>query len=174
MKNYLRSSLKVTLSYLTSLVFFVVLLPALFFIAKKFWADWDKSLEIIHYYSFFVFIAAFYIVYENIRQMCEIEKGVSKDIYPLKGLVYGILGFLPYILVIGLIYYLPMGSGADRIKHVAINTILGPLYFIVRLGKESLISYIAASVVIPFTAALGYMAGYYDFKVAKLLKGGSQ
>jgi hypothetical protein len=164
--NYLKSGLKVLVDYLISLLVFGIFIYVFISITGDNFSRW------LPVYSFVIFLLTFLILYSDFKKIAVKEKRPQYDLkpYPLKGLIYGVIGFSPFMLL-GLIY--PLISFGDqlldRIKELAFNTLLGPLYFIVRLGNETAQGYAIALLVVPVIVMLGYMSGYYGFEMSKYL-----
>ena len=88
--------------------------------------------------------------------------------YPLKGLVYGLIGAMPIALIVAVASLISLkGEVALRLREVAINTFLGPLYFLIRWLDESPIGYASAILLLPLIATLGYLAGYYGINITE-------
>jgi hypothetical protein len=158
LKNYLKGSLKVLINYSISLLLF-----ALFFITLY---------KYLFVYSIVIFVLMFAISYSDMGRLAIKEKRPQYGIpnYPLKGLVYGIAGFLPVILLVIIIPLIPLhvaGLDAERLKHVAVNTVLSPLYWLLKLGGESRAAYISSCFVVPVISMLGYFAGHQEFELRK-------
>lgn len=165
--NYLKSGLKVFKDYLLSLILFVVFLYPFIVITGNRFLDW------LPIYSILVFLLMFSITYSDLKSIAKREKRPQYNLnpYPLKGLVIGIIGFLPFI-VLELIYPFIVfdNTTANRIKELALKTLLGPVFFSIRFTGGNTISYVIASLIVPVIAMLGYMAGYYDFYLSSPLR----
>jgi hypothetical protein len=113
------------------------------------------------------------IIYADLKQLAMKEKRPQYNLkpYPLKGLVLGLIGFSPFI-ILTLVYPLINFNNEiyDNVKRLIFNAILGPVYFIAKMGKGSYAAYIVASLVVPIISMLSYMAGYYGFNFPKLKK----
>ncbi len=167
MKDHIRNGLKVFFNYCISTLVFVIFIYVFFALAK------DNSNRLLPYYSLLFFLMAFGLIYSEMKKLAEKEKKPQYDLhpYPFKGLVYGLLGFLPIAAVEIISVFLVFGDQlADRIKHLAVNTLMGPLYFIIRIAGERLIGYILASLIVPVLAMLGYLSGYYGFSWTRYFK----
>jgi hypothetical protein len=166
MKNYLKGGLKVLSSYIITLIFFIVFLYTFIVIAKDNFVDW------LPYYSLINFLLLFVIIYTEYKRLGKKEKRPQYDLnpYPFKGLIYGIIGFLP-VIILELIYpFISFNNEIyDRIKELALDAIMGPLYFIIKIGNRSIISYVIASLTVPVITMLAYLAGYYGFDLKKLI-----
>jgi len=162
MKQYIKAGGKILYDYAMALIVFVVFMyPFLAFTKDKFYT-W------LPLYSIIIFLFAFYIIYGEMKVLAIKEKRPQYDLhpYPMKGLLYGIFAIIPIATISGTLSLLRLESGiADRIRHVAINTLLGPVYFIIRWMKESFVGYVIAILVIPVLAMLGYLAGYYEIDI---------
>lgn len=164
MKNYISGGLKVLIAYFLSLVVFGVFLFTVLSLAKDNFGFW------LLVYCFVIFLLLAFMIYSDMKRLALKEKRPQYDLnpYPAKGLVYGLIGIIP-LAVLEIIYPL-INFGdpiMDRIKHLALNTLLGPLYGFIKLGNESAIAYAAALLLIPLFAMLGYMAGFYGFELNK-------
>lgn len=165
--NYIKNGLKVLVGYCISLLVFAIFIYVFLSLAK------DNTNKLLPYYSLLFFLMVFSIIYVDMKKLAEKEKKPQYDLhpYPLKGLIYGFIGFSPIILIELISVFIVFGDQfADHIKHLAINTLMGPLYFIIRAGSEKPMAYILASLVVPLIALLGYLAGYYGFNIFKYLK----
>lgn len=163
MKDFIKSSAKVLVDYLISLLIFVVFIYVFISIAG------DKHYNTyLPFYCMFIFIMAVFIVYSDMKRLAEKEKKPQYDLhpYPAKGFIYGLVGFSPIILleIVSVILVLE-NSFAERIKHLLINTLMGSTYFIIRFAGEAVWGYVLASLAIPVIAFLGYLAGHYGFEI---------
>lgn len=168
MKNLIKDSFKVFTSYLLAFLVFSVFLIVVI--------GMTRTTERLYFwlpaYSFVNFLILVSAIYNDIKRLAKIEKRPEYNLnpYPLKGLVIGIIGFLPVALVEA-VY--PLISFEDpvliRIAHAALNTVMGPLYFIIRMGRGTTIAYVAASFVVPVLSTLSYLAGYYNIDLGRLI-----
>lgn len=168
MKNYIRSSSKVLFGYLSSLIIFVVFLYIFLSFTKERFGD------LLPYYSLFVFLLMILIIYNDQKSMAIKEKKPQYDLhpYPMKGLVYGLMGILPVALLVAIAALIKLDDPfAARIRELAINTILGPVFFLIKWMNESVPGYIVAILLIPLISTLGYLAGYYKIEImSKIIK----
>ena len=165
--SYIKNGLKVLFGYCISLLVFGIFIYVFLSLAK------DNTNVLLPFYSLLFFLMAFAIVYTDMKKLAEKEKKPQYDLhpYPLKGLIYGLIGFAPVMLLEIISVFIVFGDQvADRVKHLAVNTLMGPLYFIIRAVGEHPIGYILASLAVPLIALLGYLAGYYGFNISKHLK----
>ncbi len=164
MKQYIKTGGKILYDYAMSLIIFVVFLYPFIGLAKENLYTW------LPLYCIIVFIFTFLLIYTDMKALAVKEKKPQYELspYPLKGLVYGLFAIIPVVLVTGVLSLLRFdNSAADRLRHLAINTLLGPVYFIIGWMKESFIGYAAAILVIPILAMLGYLAGYFGINILK-------
>lgn len=161
MGHYVKGALKVLGDY------GIVLLMFLFFSYPFF-----KHLRI---YSFVIFLILAMLVYADMNRLAVKEKRPQYDLkpYPVKGLVYGLLGYLP-VLVLILVYPLinveSTAINVANLKHLLLNALMGPLFFLIKLGNETMQAYIIAWFVVPVLAMLGYLAGYYGFELGSVYR----
>lgn len=159
--NYLKSALKVLGDY------FIIMLIFVFFSYPFF--------KHLRGYSFVVFILMFLLIYSDMNKLGIKEKRPQYDLkpYPLKGLVLGLIGFLPLILLVlvsPLINIQTSVVNFANLKHLALNALLGPLFFLIKLGNEAFSAYILSSLVVPVIAMLGYLSGYYGFEASAFFR----
>lgn len=165
--SYIKNGLKVLFGYCISLLVFGIFIYVFLSLAK------ESANMLLPFYSLLFFLMVFAILYTDMKKLAEKERKPQYDLhpYPVKGLIYGLIGFSPIALLEIISVFLVFGDQvADRIKHLAINTLMGPLYFIIRAASEEPIGYVLASLVVPLIALLGYLAGYYGFNITKYLK----
>ncbi|HHW47562.1 MAG TPA: hypothetical protein GXX14_02965 [Clostridiaceae bacterium] len=164
MKEYIKSGFRVFIDYIISLVVFVVFLYMFLAITKDNYSKW------IPLYSFLNFLLLYAMLYSDLKKLAVKEKRPQYNLnpYPMKGLIIGLIGFLP-LIVIQLIYPLILLNDpvANRIKELALKTLMGPVYFVVRLAGGTTIGYVAASLVVPIVSMFAYMAGFYGFQFRK-------
>jgi len=164
MKNIIKSSFKVFGDYFVSLIIFVIFLYTFFVITKENYSKW------IPLYSGVNFILMVSIMYADMKNLGKKEKRPQYNLspHPLKGLILGLIGFLPIIILEIVYIFLNFNEEAkNRIAELALKTLLGPVYIFVRLAGGTTFGYILASLVVPVVAMLGYMAGYYGFEFRK-------
>jgi hypothetical protein len=168
MKDLVKNSVKVLIDYSMALLIFVVFIYVYISISGEKYYNTYLPL-----YCLVMFVLAALIIYSDMKKLAQKEKRPQYELnpYPLKGLVYGLLGFSPIILleVVGAIIVLPT-EFAERIKHLLINTLMGPPYFIIRLTGEAVWGYALASLTIPVLAMLGYLAGFYGIELSRKKK----
>lgn len=162
MKMYIRNGMKLLANYTVSLVLFIIFLYPFIGLTKNnlyIWLPW---------YSALFFILAYFLIYLDMKALAIKEKKPQYELnpYPLRGAVYGVIGVIPIsvIVVIGSLIRFSDFS-ADRIRHLLVNTILGPLYFLYGSMHESVISYAVSILLLVFTAMLGYIAGFYGINI---------
>lgn len=165
--NYIKGGLKVFFGYCISLLMFGVFLYVFISITGDRFSFW------LPFYSFLFFLMMFLIIYSDLNKLAMKEKRPQYNLnpYPLKGFIFGLIGFSPFILL-ELIYPLINLNDdvLERIKHLALNTLLGPLYWVLRIFGSTTGAYIAVSLLVPLIAMLGYLSGHYGFKLKGLFK----
>jgi len=162
MKIYIKNGVRVLYDYIVALIFFMIFIYPFMVLTK------DSFNSLLTWYSLLFFLFAFFLIYAEMKEAGIKEKNPHYEYshYPLKGLVYGLIGVIPIALVTGIFTFIHFSSDiAERIKHVGINAFLGPLYFMIRWMKEAVPAYFAAILVIPVIAALGYLAGYFGIDI---------
>jgi hypothetical protein len=161
MGKYIKGALKVLGDYSITLLIF------LFFSYPFF-----KHLRI---YSFVIFIITALLVYADMHKLAIKEKRPQYNLnpHPLNGLAYGILGYLPVlvlILVYPLINITTSVINFANLKHLLLNALMGPLFFLLKFGNETTQAYFLAWCIIPVIAMLGYLAGFYGFEVGSIYR----
>lgn len=168
MKYFLRNALRTSLDYLIVLVIFLVFLYTFIAITGEHFTKW------LPFYSAINFLILFFILYGDYRQLAIREKRPQYDIktYPLKGVPLGLVGCVP---IVALFIILSVIKTDDellaRLMEIAIDGVLGPLYFIANAIGNSPYAYAVAILMVPVIVTLGYLAGYYDFSLRNALSG---
>lgn len=165
MKDYLKGALRVVTNYSISLLLF-----ALFFLTLY---------KYLFVYSLIIFLILFLFIYLDMWKLATKEKRPQYGIknYPLKGLIYGLIGFSPFVLISLIIPLIPLQTAmvdVGRLKHVAVNTVLSPLFWAIKWGNEQTYAYIISYFIVPVISMLGYMAGHYGFELHTFLRGGNK
>jgi len=166
-RDHIKGGLKILFDYTVSMLVFGVFFITFVGILKDNYYAW------LPVYSFVMFLLVYALVYSDVKRIAIKEKKPQYNLkpYPLKGLVLGIIGFLPYILIELLTVIITFQDEfLNNLEHKLLNGFLGPLYFIIRLGKSTTQAYVIASLVVPFIAMIAYLAGYYGFEAGKLFK----
>lgn len=167
MKTYIRKGARLIYDYAMAMIVFAVFLYPFMGITKDAFNNW------LPLYSALLFLFMLFLIYGDMKDLAIKEKKPQYGYthYPLKGLVYGLISIIPITLITAVFTFIHFSDDvAERIKHVGINTLLGPLYFIIRWQNEAIWSYFAAILTIPVIAALGYLAGHYGFDLIKRKK----
>ena len=163
----LKNSLKVFTSYIMALTVFLVFLPAPLSLSK------DNSLFWFLFYCYLMFTLMTLLIFSDMKKLAEKERKPEYNLkpHPLKGLLMGVIGFVPFIAVELVYPFIAFQNVlADKIKYLVFNGLLGPLYGFINLGGESPAAYILASAAVPVIAMLGYMAGYWGIDLKALVK----
>ena len=157
MRNFVKRSLKTTISYGAGVFLFT------FFLIAPISMENNRNTWIAVYsFIFFVFTCIF--LYKQMWKVGEIEKRETGDAKPpwYKGILYGFAGFAPFILIEVLYFLIHPGMesllGAN-IFHAVFRCGFGPMYFIIRLLGYTWYSYLIASVIMPLFAFAGFLAG---------------
>lgn len=167
MKNYIRNGWKVLFNYLITLVIFVIFIYVFMSITQDQFNKW------LPLYCILLFIFLFILLYTDMKGLAVKEKKPQYDLhpYPLKGLVYGAVGTVPIAVIAAVASLIRLQDAViQHIKHVAINTFLGPMYFLIRWLDETPAGYVLAVLLLPVIAMLGYLAGYYGLNIMDRIK----
>ena len=171
MKYFIKSALTTLKDYMIVDVIFVAFLAVIFGIGK------DNLIIWIQGYSFALFLLMLLpILYADNHKLAVKEKRPQYDLhpYPMKGFVYALISMIPFV-VIGVLYPILTFSEPlfERMKHLIFNCLIGPVYWIAKLGNESTIAYILALAVIPVISGFSYLAGNLGFYFKKNNKPGA-
>lgn len=167
MKQYIKSGARILYNYSMTLIFFLMFLYPFMSVTGDKFNSWLPA------YCFIGFIFIAFLTYTDMKELAKKEKKPQYELdpKPWKGLVIGLTGFIPVALVVSVLALLRFEAEyAERIKHLVINGLIGPVYFVARLANESVIGYIAAVLLIPAVAAVGYLMGYYGIDIMKKLR----
>jgi len=168
MKMYVRNGLKILADYGMVLVVFVIFLYPFLGLTK------DSLYVWLPLYSAVFFIFAFAVIYADMKELAKKEKKPQYDLkpHPFKGAIYGFVSIVPVAVLVLVGSLLRFSSfSADRLRHVLVNIILGPFYFLYRALNESLIGYTASMLLLPLIAMLGYLAGFYGIDIFRKISG---
>jgi len=167
MKNYIKNGMKILFNYTIALVLFAIFIYVFMSLAKDNFNEW------LPLYSILLFLITFLMIYTDMKSLAVKEKKPQYDLhpYPLKGLVYGMIGTIPIAVIVAVASLIRLENEViEHVKHVAINTFLGPLYFLIRWLNEAPIGYITAILLLPLIALMGYLAGYYGINIMDKIK----
>jgi hypothetical protein len=146
------------------ILLFWVLLSVLTGIAGKSLGQWMPV------YSFGISVILALLIYPYMKNLAikETKPYIQKRPHPLKGLTYGVMAFMPVILI-ELLYPLVSFDSDElmKLKLGILKVLLCPVYWIVNLFGDTALSYILASSVVPLIAMLGYLGGFYGIDLGK-------
>lgn len=166
-KNHIKGGLKVLGNYAAALLIYVILLYTFIAITGEKFSKW------LPLYSFFMFILMVLMLYSDLWHLAAKEKRPQYELnhYPLKGLVLGLIGFLPIVIIELIAYFLNFEEPAfNNLKNVILDHIvLGPLSFSISLFGKTAIAYIITSLIVPVLSMIAYMMGYYGIQIKKVL-----
>lgn len=166
MKYFLKSALKTSINYFIVLVIFLIFLYTFIAIAGDNFTKW------LPVYSALNFLFLFFILYTDYKLLAVKEKRPQYEIksYPLKGVFLGLVGSIPIVAIfIVLSAFKTENELLARLIELAIDGILGPLYFIIRAIGGTPAAYAVAIFTVPAIVTLGYLAGYYNFSLRQAL-----
>ena len=167
LKNHIKGGLKILGNYTAALLIYVILLYTFIAIAGEKFTEW------LPIYSFIMFILMALMLYTDLRHLAVKEKRPQYELnpYPFKGLVLGLIGFLPFIIIEIVAHFMSFEEPVlnNLKKAIVENILLGPLYFSINLFGKTTIAYIITSFIVPVLSMAAYMAGYYGIELRKLL-----
>lgn len=162
MKQLIKGGAKLLYDYAAILIVFIVFLYPFIGITGDSFVTW------VPLYSILLFVLLFLLIYNDMKKLAtkEVKPQYELNPYPLKGLLYGLLSIIPISIITFVLSQLSFEDQiVDRLRELAIDGLLGPVYFIVAWMNKSIFSYILAILVIPVLAMLGYLAGYYGINI---------
>jgi len=163
-KNYINGAWTAFKSYVVIEIIFVLFFLPIINFGKDNLGLW------VFIYSIIFFILQMFLLYSDLHRLGIKEKKPQYDLnpYPLKGFVFGIISIIPYA-VLGLIsIFLTLPDPiAERAKHLIINTLIGPVYWIAKLGNESAAAYIISVLSLAIICGLAYLGGNKGFYLNK-------
>lgn len=171
MQGFIKKCWKVLLGYILSLMVFGIF--SYFFLS----VSGSKFNLYLPYFCFVTFLLAYFLIYSDMKKAAQIEKRSPDETkpHPLKGLAYGATAFSPVALLELLSAVIVFNDKlTDHAKHIAVNILMGPLYFMIRIFNESTLGYVLATLIIPLTAMLGYLAGYYKIELFGVKKASTE
>lgn len=162
--NYFKNGVKVFSGYIIAMIIYIIFIGTLVDFSKSA----SSALLVIYSFMFFLFLS--YIIFKDMKKVGIKEKKPVYNLkpHPFKGLIYGVLGFSPFILIMVVNPFIHFSDEmTEVIKTLVINGILGPLHFILRDGANGPAAYTLAGALVPLISMLGYMAGYYGWERKK-------
>ena len=157
--SIIKRALNVTAGYITAFILTFVLSSAVFFIARS------DTPQVMPWVSFFIFLILFYNVYTQMHSIGVKENRPQYHINPsaFKGLLYGVIGVIPILLVQVIVLAIPVSEQFAVFRWRIFQLVSGPLYWLARLLGNMPRHYFLSLVSIIIIAFLGYLAGHYRF-----------
>jgi hypothetical protein len=166
-KEYVKGGLKVLGNYGAALLIYIILLYTFIAITGE---NFNKWLPL---YSLIMFFLTASMIYADLWHLAVKEKRPQYGLksYPLKGLIFGLIGFSPFIIIQIIAYSLNFEEPVfNNIKWAIVdNLLLGPLFVFISIFKKAVIGYIITLLIIPILSMIAYMAGYYGLELRKTL-----
>lgn len=167
MDSFFKNALKVFSDYCITLLIFVIFIYPVLSFAKANYLTW------VAVYSFVIFLLLYKLLFADLKTIAIKQKRPQYNLHPhpLNGLLFGLAGFIPVVILE--IVYLFLHFNVDtynRIAHIALNIILGPEYWFVKVLGSSAAAYIAATLLVPVICMLGYLAGFYNWNLSLFKK----
>lgn len=162
----IKRGLKVTSNYFISLVLFVIFTLPIITVAE------ENSPSVLAVFSFFVFLALFYMVYVEMRVIAFKEKRPQYNINPspYKGLLYGLIGIIPLVVCQIILTVIKIPEQYVTLKRRLYQGFSGPLYWLANLLGNDSIHYVISFLVLIIIAGLGYYAGYKEFYLFTVIR----
>lgn len=162
-KNHIKGGMKVLLDYGAGLLLYFILLYSFIAITKDNFARW------LPLYSFLMFMLIYVILYSDMWSLGDKERKPQYNIktYPLKGLVMGLIGIFPIIVLVTVAHFLNFGDEIlNNIKTAVVeNFLIGPVYFITSIVGKSTIGYIISLLIFPIVSMSAYYLGLKQKRV---------
>lgn len=167
LSSNIKRGLKVTGSYVMALVIFIVLAFTVFAWGK------ESTPVVMPYFSAFIFLILMVSAYAEMRTVGLKENRPQYNINPppYKGILYGIIGCVPILLVqvVLMIIRLPEEYGPEFQRRL-LQLASGPLYWIAKLLGNTKPMYLVSLISVIIIAFAGYIAGHYNFSVMIWIK----
>jgi len=162
--SIIKRSMLVMKSYATTLVLFCTLSGAVM--------AFDSAASIMPWFSFIMFLLMFMLLYTDMRNTAFKEKRPQYFINPppFKGILYGIIGIIPILLLQTVVLLVSVPEDYSMAKWRAFQVISGPVYWIARILGNKPAFYMAAMILIIIIAFLGYYAGHHNFYIAEWVR----
>lgn len=115
-------------------------------------------------YSFVFFVFTCVFLYKQMWKEGELETRENQGEKPrwYKGLIYGFMGFLPFLIFETLYFLIYPGLSASlsaNIFHAAFRCVFGQMYFLIRLLDYRWYAFIISSLIFPLIAWAGFYSG---------------
>lgn len=132
----------------------------------------EKTANYIRIVSFVVFIILVCMIYVNTRNFGIKENRPQYDINPkpYKGLLYGVIGTLPLIVVQLIIIALKLPEGTETFHRRLYQGFSGPFYWLACLLGNKTIHYVLSFLVLIIISFLGYYAGHKEFYITEVIR----
>ncbi len=168
MLNHIKGGLKVFYDYCISLILFIIFLYPFLSFTKENFLKW------LPLFSLFIFLLMALITYSDMKALAFKEKrpqySETMMPYPWKGIVLGLIGFVPFIIIEIVLFSFTFGEVLEVLKPALIKGLLGPIYFFISIADNGALGYIIANLAIPVISLLGYLAGHYDYDLGVKFK----
>lgn len=169
MNNYfLKTAFKVFTDYIITVFLFCIFMISVLVIAKQ-----DTARSWLLGYSLVWFIMLMMMIYSRMKQVAQKEIVPQYDLhpFPLKGVVYGLIGMVPNFLIAVLNSVIIFQNEIfNSRKLLAVKLFFGPLHAFIELTGDTSISFYLVCLIVPIIAGAGYIAGYYGiYPIARLL-----
>ena len=168
MKQLIKGGAKLLYTYVAALIIFIVFLYPFIGITGDDFVKW------VPLYSVIIFALLFFITYNDMKRLAikEVKPQYELNPFPLMVLVYGLFSVIPISIITIILSQLYFEDQlTNRLRELAIDGLLGPVYFIIAWMSKSTIGYVLAILVIPVLSMLGYLAGYYQINImSKIFK----
>ncbi|NMA67693.1 MAG: hypothetical protein GX957_15930 [Clostridiaceae bacterium] len=164
--SQIKRGLKVTSSYLLSLVLFGVFLMPLISIFK------ENNESAIFTYSIIIFLLMFSSIYIEMSKIAFKEKRPQYNINPppFKGLLYGFIGIIPLVLVEVIIFMIKFPEDLLTLHKRIYQGFAGPLYWFAKVIGNEPVHYLVSFILVVIIAGLGYFAGHKNFYLIPFLR----
>jgi len=175
-KNHIMGASKTSYYHFLGLIIIVAAIPGIVIISPNF----ENGLSIFSLFSFILTTSLLYMAMHDIGRID--KKPYNWNRYPLKGLLLGFLGFLPYFIVeLGLIYVARKYISPNAVPYSGVNMkgyvteiLYLPYFWIMRLinSKDKIPSVTYLTSVIPLiymsaVSGFGYIMGFKDKLIIK-------
>lgn len=167
-KEYMKGAGKVLADYGVAFLLFAVLFYIFALITKSAMNKW------LSVYSFLMFLLIIPTAHKDMNSQAVKDKRPAYGILPnpLRGLYFGLLAIAPLLLLWAVSRIIVFDQPLyNRLMHVGVNALYGPIYWIVRIGDESVLSYLLAPLSVVLISTASYLEGFHGLDLRTKLFG---
>jgi hypothetical protein len=164
--SLIKRGFKLTTSYLVILILLLVFVLPILYFAR------DSISLVMFVFSFLLFLILARSFYLEMVSIAAKEKNPQFNINPspYKGLLYGIIGIIPLIIIQSIIISIRVPEDFTILHRRIYQGFSGPLYWFANLMGNEPVLYILSFILLIPAAGLGYYAGYHEFSITGFIR----